>query len=925
MKRTILVVCLLLVGLAAAGGGWFVFGRAQDPMAQARAALEKGDLRTAQIELRNAVKQDSNNREAQFRLGLVQLQLGDPVAAERQLKLALGLGQDPGTVRPAIAQAYLAQEKFRPLLDEFPPGDGEPAQVASMLVLRGIAQLRLDENDAARASFAEAERIAPQLPDAPLAAARLAVAEQDFATAERKVERTLALDGKRADALLLKGQLLNARGNRAAALTALDAAVERSGGGPLARLERANVLISMGQDAKAKADVDAALAVEPRSAAGTYLRAVLLTRAADYQAADQELVKLREMLPRFPRGNLIQAIVKFNLGQTEQAAEAAARHVARSPNDMEGVKLLARIDIAGGRMNKALADLGRAAAAGQADADILDLMGRAQAQTGRADQAVQSFQRAAALAPENADILTRLASSRLQMGDASGATGALERSLELSPTQSSAAENLVVAALAAGDLERAKAALDRLRQQAGETEAVGNLTGMLRMAQLDLDGAREQFANVVKAFPASTAAKLNLARLQLLQGRTADGERTLTDMLATDPANEQALSALVGVLLQDNRIGRAVTAVEAARAAAPANIGFTAVLADLYVRAGDPRKALTLLDQSIRGATPPPALVGARARAQVAAGLKNDAKETYRQILAANPGDLDARQRLMSLYLDDNELDPARATLRDGLRASPGNLGMLQALVAIEQRAGGINAALAAADQLKRDPANMPAAAVLRGDTYMAQRRFSDAAAAYAAELKAAPSSTLALRSATALNAAGGQDQAAQQLRTWMAQNPEDADVAQVLATLDIAARRPQEAERNLQIVLAKQPNNPVALNNFAWVLQLRSDPRARAMAQRAYLLAPSPETADTLGWIMTAQGDAAGGLTLLRQASSARPNDSTVQFHLAQALSGTGQKDEAVRVLTPIVNAPAEFDDKPAARQLLQQLQGQR
>ena len=60
------------------------------------------------------------------------------------------------------------------------------------------------------------------------------------------------------------------------------------------------------------------------------------------------------------------------------------------------------------------------------------------------------------------------------------------------------------------------------------------------------------------------------------------------------------------------------------------------------------------------------------------------------------------------------------------------------------------NAALAAADQLKRDPANMPAAAALRGDVYMSQRRFADAATAYAAEMKAAPSSALALRAAAA-------------------------------------------------------------------------------------------------------------------------------------------------------------------------------
>ena len=502
---------------------------------------------------------------------------------------------------------------------------------------------------------------------------------------------------------------------------------------------------------------------------------------------------------------------------------------------------------------------------------------------------------------------------------------ALTGTLELSPAQANAGESLVIAALASGDAERAKAALDRLRAQVGETEAVGNLTGMLRMAQLDPDGAREQFAAVAKAFPNSTAARMNLARLLAQQGRTAEAERTLTDMLAAEPANDQALSALVGLLLQDNRIGRAVAVVEAARTAAPTNIALTAVLADLYVRSGEAAKALTLLDGSIRGQTPPPALVGARARAQVATGAKAEAKETYRSILAANPGDFDARQRLVELHLEDKELDQARGVLRDGLRASPGNIGMLQALVSIEQRAGGLDAALAAADQLKRDPANMPAAAALRGDVYMSQRRFADAATAYAAEMKAAPSSALALRAAAALSASGAPDRAAEGLRAWLAQSPEDADAAQVLASLDIAAKRYPAAERALETVLAKRPNDAVALNNLAWVLQLRGDERARATAQRAYNLAPSPESADTLGWVMTARGDAGGAVGLLRQASQARPGNPTIQFHYAQALNATGQTEEAVKALTAVVNAPGEFEDKPAARTLLQQLSGRR
>ena len=154
MKRIALALALLAVVLAGGGGAWYVFGRTGDPLVAGRAAMERGDLRTAQIELRNAVTQRPESAEAKYRLGIVQLQLGDPVAAERQLKLARDAGHDPAAVRLPLAQSYLAQGKFQPLLDEFPP-DGDPAQLdpaqlGPLLVLRGMSQLGLGDRAAAR-------------------------------------------------------------------------------------------------------------------------------------------------------------------------------------------------------------------------------------------------------------------------------------------------------------------------------------------------------------------------------------------------------------------------------------------------------------------------------------------------------------------------------------------------------------------------------------------------------------------------------------------------------------------------------------------------------------------------------------------------------------------------------------------------------
>jgi Flp pilus assembly protein TadD len=154
-----------------------------------------------------------------------------------------------------------------------------------------------------------------------------------------------------------------------------------------------------------------------------------------------------------------------------------------------------------------------------------------------------------------------------------------------------------------------------------------------------------------------------------------------------------------------------------------------------------------------------------------------------------------------------------------------------------------------------------------------------------------------------------------------MAKHPTDAVAAEALASLDLVARRFFDAERALQVVLSQRPSDSVALNNLAWVYQQRNDSRAQAVAQKSYLLNPTPEAADTLGWILVTGGNPTTGLALLRQARAQLPRDPTVTYHLAVALKETGRTEDAVKLLGPIVNGLQNFDDRPAAAKLLAEL----
>ena len=900
---------------------WPSLADARDYLSDARQALQKGDLKTAQIQLRNAVREDPQNAEAHFQLARVNLQLGDPVAAEKEANAARDRGYDKHKVVPVLAQAYMVQNKYQDLLRDFTVTNKDPALDAQILVARGYAQAALRDLAGAANSFAEAERLAPEALEPLAAQFRLAIAKGDLDVAQAKMERALSLQPKNQEALLEKAQLLHRKGDIKGALAAADELIGVAPGFPDGRLERATLLIASGQDDKAKADLAAVFAALPNNPRAVLLQALLESRRKDFKAADATLQKIASAMPSLPRGYFLQAFVKAQLGEWEQAEDAAQRYTARVPDDLAGLKLLAGIEMQRQRPDKVIETLAKPAAAGVADAATFDLLGRAYSASGHQEDAMRAFEKAAALAPDDPQMRGRLAATRLAMGDPNAAVGDLEKALEIAPKQQSIGAALFFAEMATGDLNRAAAAITKIRQVQGDTPVVQNLEGLLKLAQLDVDGAQAQFKKITESAPDFTPAKVSLARIAAMQGRPDDALKILNEILAKNPTSEPALSMVVAALASTGKTADAVAALERARAAAPNDQRLTVALADLYSRTGDGKKALSLLGEDPTRLSTSPPLLDAQARARAALGQTAEARDSYMQALAIDPKSLDTRQRLIALLVQANELEAARNVVQEGLRNAPENFQLLNDYIAIDNKAGGLEKALATADRLRGQVKDTPNVRGLKGDVYMSAGKFDDAAKEFAAQLKQAPSAYLAMRLAGAQLAGDHAEQARQTLGDWLAKNPNDLGVVEALAGLEIKAARYDEAEAHLKSILAKKPRDPISLNNLAWIYQQRGDKRARDLAQEAYVLYPSGQTADTLGWILVKQGAAATALPLLRQATSQLPGNLDVRYHLAAALNDTGKRDEARKLLTGMTEANAKFDEKPNAQKLLDEL----
>jgi putative PEP-CTERM system TPR-repeat lipoprotein len=918
--RRALIIGSAVGATVVCGGGLFLLLHHGDPLATGRRLMEKGDMHRAALYLREAVRNQPDNAEAAYRLGVADLALGNAPAGELELKRARQHGYDPQAVLLPLGQAYLQQHHYDQLLRDFPPPAGPAAALANTDALRSTAELAQGNMQAASDDAAAAVAADPDEAQAQIASARVALARGDAAAASASLGRVLTAAPRQPDALLLRAGLALNQGRGQAAYDDAGIVLADNPRRIDAKLMRVRALAVMGREAEARALVDEVLHAVRHDPGANYVRMVLAIRSHDWQAANESLDVISPVIGNLPRGLFYMALVKMNVGQPARAEEAAAKFLTVHPDDLGARKLMAFIALARHRPADARSQLQDIVAGGHADADTLNLMGRAQAMAGDARAAEATLAQANALAPRDPDILNRLAGVRLALGETAMADQDLRDSLAIDPHQAQAGAALVRGLLQRGDGAGATRALEGLRQSLGDTALTGLLSAEIRLAAYDLPGAQATLQAVCKNFPDDEQATLMLVRVDGQLGEVDAAQALLEGLLHRHPADEAALEMALPLLLSEGKTDQAVALAEAAHAAAAGRPSIVAALAATYLRAHDPDRAIALLDRA-GAVSQDPALTLLRARALATAGRTAAARDAYRDLLEAAPANVEARRELAMLLAADHQLDEARATLRDGMRASPGNILLMGSLVGLDLKAGGTALALKTATALAADPANLPAARQLPGDLWAATGDQARAATAYQAAFKAAPSGTLAVRAADSLAHAGRTDEAEALLTGWLAGHSDDVAALSVLSSLQLEGKQVPQAMATLEHLVALRPGDAAALNNLAWLHGRQGDlPTALALARRAYFLAPGANAADTLGWIMDKSGDTAGALPLLQKASAAGHSPDQL-YHYAAVLAQTGRKDQAKSLLKQLLAQNASFDDQPDAARLLETL----
>ncbi len=891
---------------------------------EARAFIKKGDGNAAVIQLKNALQADPGNVAARQLLGEIYLRVGNGPSAEKEFQAAIRRGAKDTRIKILLARAYLLQGKNKEAIDELPADVTEPELRPDALIVRGQALLGLREFDKAREMLREADKLKPDDVRAKIGLAQSFVSQGKVAEGEAEIDDALKRNPDSPEALVLKGELRRLNKDLPGAIQQFERAIKVNEGNLLALLGRAASLIDLGKDAEAQGDLDAVFRRVPKHPLASYLQALTLSKKKDYVAAQETLQQAGNFLDNHMPSVFLRGAINYALNQYEQAVANLERYVAAVPSNERARKLLGATLVRKREPERAIKILEQLVKEDTKDAQLLTLLGSAYMQTGKFNEGTAYFSRASEAAPDVAYIKMQQALGNLALGEADAAVGQLESAVNLDPEARQATVLLALVKLRKRDFDGALEAAKKLKETSPDNPLADNLIGAAQLGKGDTKAARATFEAALKAKPDFHPARMNLAQLDLQEKRVDEARKEYQTILEKDSKHIGAMLALANIAAQEEKGDEVVSWLKRAAEANPTSLTPSLRLIQFYGRNREFQKAVSVARDLSNAQPDNPRVLEALGRSQAAAGDPIAAVQTYKRLAALNPKSAAVLGLVAGAQIAAKDPDSARRTLTDAIAIDDKYLPAKIALIELESAEKKYDEALRLAADLGKSQPDSHYGELLTGDVLMRQQKYAEAADVYGKAMAKSDIGTLAIRRFNAQRQMGKADAAMKELQTWV-DKKDDRSVRHVLASAYLSAGKNDEAIRESEKLLANEKENPVLLNNLAWLYQQKGEKRAVDYAERAHKSAPkSAAVIDTLGWILVDMGvDAKRGAALLKEAHDLAPKQGDIQYHYAVALQKTGQNAEAKRVVGDLLKSGVKFEAVDKAKALLNQLGG--
>jgi len=854
----------------------------------AKSYMEKSDYNAAIIQLKNALVKSPSSGEARFLLATALYHTGDAVGAETEARKAIELKYAPDEAYPLLARALLRQGDFRKVVSELGSRTLDtPAARADLGTSLGIAYLSLGNPKSARAAIDDALAANPKDARARAVLARIAVQDRDLPQAQKLIDDVLVDTPRDMEAILLRSEIQLAQGKRDEAILTLERAIEAIPNDIRPRSAVITLLVQANQLDRAAAQLEGMKKFAPTNILTLYSDALVSSARGDQAHAREAIQEVLKAAPDHLPSIYLDGIINYQ-SRSYAAAESSMRKViARLPNERGARQVLASIYLRSGRPAQALEALEPALRQGSDNALLLRTAAEAYLASNDPAKATEYFEKANALDKNNVAGKVELAQARLATGDTERALRDLDSISRADASSSVADLALVSALLRRQEFDKALAAVTTLEKKQPKSPVPYSIKGTVYLAKGDAKAARASFSKALEIDPAFFSAAYNLARLDIAEGHVDAARKRYADMLAKDPNSETLLLAQAELLAATGGSQQEVTALlDRAIAANPASSRSRLALIGFLVQKRDTKAALAAAQAAQAALPDDPAILSALGATQAASGANPEALETFKHLVRVQPQNATALLKLAEISLASKNYDGAIDALRQALALQPDLQEAWTAMAIAYVAAGRPESAIAEGRKYQQEKPDRAVGYAIQGDTAVLQKQWPEAADAFAKALARQPLPPLAIRRYSALQNAGKPAEASAMADKWFKDHPKEVTLHSYIAQQALGRKDYPLSIRHYQIALEVEPNNPVFLNNLAWMLNEQNDPQARKYAERVYILAPSnPSVLDTLGWILVQHGDAARGIELLKRGVKIAPGQNDIRLHLAKAL----------------------------------------
>ena len=901
---------ILLTGLLALSACTHQFSDTE-LIQQAEDYQSRGRWGKSEITLKNALQQNPDNPSARWLLAKYYLHIGNGQAAEKELRHAQRLGTDRQFLAVSMGRALLMQRRWNELLDQVPASRQFAPQVrADILALHGRAYLANGLRERAEQVFNEALALNGQAVSALMGQAYLAMSRRRWEEGRQWVKKALVQQPDNIQALRLLGEVEHAAGRLTEAEQAYSELLLGQESALGDHYNRALVRIQQNDWNGAGQDAEVLASRAPEHPGTVFLDGLFKLKEKNYPEAQTAFEKVLAA-GEHPLSWYYLGLVHFIQGHYQQAESYLTSFVARYPNAANAVKILAAVHWNNREPDRAKEVLQKIVDAGLEDSALL--------------QALDSLHLAGGEANEGLEYLRKAASN--------GSKPPLAETVEQDRSPSSEG---VAPTTQADYIERIRNLLHDSRYKQVLTLAQAmfqafpkdplplNFMSAAYAGLGDLQEARAVLVQALELSPGNRATKQNLAGLELRAGNPDRARQWYQEVLEQQPDDLETLLKMVALEVQQAQHARARWLLEQAIAAHPRVMEPRMMLGMLYVQSGELEKAWQILEP-MRAIDPDhPQLLSLLGVIAMDSERLGEAVEIFQHWVRIAPRSYGAHYALASAY--DQVEEPKRAlwefarTLELNPDYVPARVKMVRLLLRAQQRPEA-GAHLAA---LRKSHANHPEVRLLEAQLAMTQGEFAKAAEIFQSLLDdPGPNTFLVLSLAQAQWRGGQHDKSLDTLSEWLAAYPDDLEVLDQLALLQLKMGLKSDALVSLRELERRLPSDdPAVLNNLAWLLGQEDPDKALVYAKRALAAAPEdPAVLDTLGSLLLEQEQVQEAVQLLERAAQATQHrQPIIGFHLAQSLIALGDLEEARKILQQLVEE--DFTDREQAVILLRSLE---